>query len=151
MTNKHIYQDTREQVRARDAARPPKPKKPELEADIQRKIKAWLDRLGAVPLRINSGHIALDNGKHVALAPPGTSDLIAALPVITAAGMVAVFCAIEVKRPGNKPTGIQQKFIDKINGLGGIAFYAVSVDDAKQKLNERLRERFGVSNEYDRS
>lgn len=39
------------------------------------------------------------------------------------------FLAIEVKRPGCNPTADQQKFLDRINAEGGLAFVARSVDD----------------------
>jgi hypothetical protein len=43
--------------------------------------------------------------------------------------------AIEVKRPGQKPTNDQINFINHVNAKNGVAFVAYSVDDAKQKLN----------------
>lgn len=146
----HITQNTRAQRQAQEAERKAsaKPKPPESEADIQRKIKHWLDRLGAIPIRINSGNITMPDGRHINLAPPGTSDLIGALPTMTSAGLVAIFFAIEVKKPGNKPTGLQQKFLDKVKALGGIAFWATSVADAREQLQAELKARFGVSNEY---
>jgi len=42
--------------------------------------------------------------------------------------------AIEVKRPGGKPTDYQITFINKVNQNGGIAFIATSVDDVISKL-----------------
>ncbi len=42
---------------------------------------------------------------------------------------------IEVKKPGNKPTPTQQKFIDRINREGGKAFTAYCVEDVIRELN----------------
>lgn len=43
--------------------------------------------------------------------------------------------AIEVKTPKNtKRTESQNKFIEQITRLGGIAFYATSVNEVKEKL-----------------
>jgi hypothetical protein len=44
------------------------------------------------------------------------------------------FLAIEVKRPGNKPTPEQQQFIDTINEAGGLAFVARSVEEVDNTL-----------------
>lgn len=45
------------------------------------------------------------------------------------------FLAIEVKSPTNKKRNIQQDtFINCINAMGGIAFYATSIDEVKNKL-----------------
>lgn len=37
--------------------------------------------------------------------------------------------AIEVKRPGNKPTEVQKEFLQKFEKKGGIAFVAYSLDE----------------------
>ena len=42
--------------------------------------------------------------------------------------------AIEVKRPGGKPTEDQQKFIDRVKREGGIAFCADSVEAVMEGL-----------------
>ncbi len=46
------------------------------------------------------------------------------------------YLQIEVKRPGEKPTKVQEAFMEGINSCGGIAFYATSVQDVKDKLKE---------------
>jgi hypothetical protein len=46
--------------------------------------------------------------------------------------------AIEVKRPGGKPTAEQQQFIDTINEAGGLAFVARSVEEVDQRVSASL-------------
>ena len=46
------------------------------------------------------------------------------------------YLQIEVKKPGEVPTKAQVAFMDGINRCGGIAFYATSVQDVKDKLKE---------------
>lgn len=42
--------------------------------------------------------------------------------------------AIEVKRPGGKPTTDQVAFIDRVNEEGGIGFVADNVDEVVERL-----------------
>jgi hypothetical protein len=44
------------------------------------------------------------------------------------------FFGFEVKRPGNKPTAIQEKAIRDIAGAGGTAIVVYSVEDVKQYI-----------------
>ena len=37
--------------------------------------------------------------------------------------------AIEVKRPGKKPSAAQEEFLENVRAVGGIGFVAYSVDD----------------------
>lgn len=46
------------------------------------------------------------------------------------------FIAVEVKRPGNKPTELQQAHIDDINQKQGHAIVAYSVDEVETMLKE---------------
>jgi hypothetical protein len=48
------------------------------------------------------------------------------------------FLAIEVKRPGGKPTPEQQQFIDTINHAGGLAFVARSIEEVEQHWNGNI-------------
>lgn len=50
------------------------------------------------------------------------------------ASHIARFLAIEVKRPGQKPTPEQQAFLDLVKAHGGIAFVARSIDDVMKEL-----------------
>jgi hypothetical protein len=44
------------------------------------------------------------------------------------------FGGLEVKRPGQKPTAIQQATLDRIRECGGIAAVVTSVDEALEAL-----------------
>ena len=44
------------------------------------------------------------------------------------------FIAIEVKRPGGRPSREQHDYLSRINALGGIAGIAPSVQDAKKLM-----------------
>lgn len=52
---------------------------------------------------------------------------------------LGIFVALEVKRPGNKPTGDQQRFLDIVNRRGGIGRCVHSVDEAASALSEARR------------
>jgi hypothetical protein len=43
-----------------------------------------------------------------------------------------------VKQPGGKATPEQQQFIDTINGAGGLAFVAHSIEEVEQHLNGNI-------------
>jgi hypothetical protein len=45
------------------------------------------------------------------------------------------FLAIEVKRPGGKPTPEQLQFIDTINQAGGLAFVAHSIEEVEKSIH----------------
>jgi Holliday junction resolvase len=96
-------------------------------------VNAVIDTLryrGAVALRINAGQVqVMDNGRPriIRLAPAGTSDVIACLR--------GRFMAVECKIGNNKPTELQQAFLDSVTAAGGIAIAAWSIDDVL-KLGE---------------
>lgn len=48
---------------------------------------------------------------------------------------VAVFCAIEVKKPGGRVTGDQTNFVDFVDSSGGIAGVCYSYEDAVALLS----------------
>lgn len=47
--------------------------------------------------------------------------------------------AIEIKKPGGRPSPDQVKFVDRINSEGGVAFVAYSVEDVIEQLNLQCR------------
>ena len=57
---------------------------------------------------------------------PGVSDIIGCFK--------GRYLAIEVKRPGQKPTERQQSFLDRVNDEGGLSFVASSVEDVIKNL-----------------
>ena len=110
----------------------PRPK----EVEIQRAILEWLKLNGIMAWRSNTGGAAFPNGRggfqHVRFGFSGVSDIIGILryPPFD----LGRFLAIEVKRPGNKPTLDQEAFLEGIRSNGGMAFVATSVDDVREKL-----------------
>ena len=135
------------------------------EADIQREILRYLaTRQDVWVMRVNSGTTmdgwalikalraimgarsiaqaksiagaAIKRAYMVKLAPTGTSDIVGWYATEYYNSPAAVFLAIEVKRPGGKPTQAQQEFLDKVNEAGGLGFVATSVQDAMDQLGE---------------
>lgn len=66
-------------------------------------------------------------GYWITLGYPGISDIIGQL-------RNGKTLAIEVKTPGNRPTSLQQDFIDIVNRYGGVAGWADSTEGALQIL-----------------
>ena len=104
----------------------PKP----LEKDVQRQILDYLTILGGWPVRINSGAM---KGTHAGKrwfmrmnSQPGCPDILVCL--------VSRFIAIEVKRPGGKPTDVQLVALEAVTKAGGLAFVADSVEAVAKAL-----------------
>ena len=89
-----------------------KPKEAEVTSDIRRFLKTM-----GIP------HFKKLQGLG---SPKGIADIIGCYK--------GRFLAIEVKRPGEKPTPDQQEFLDRYSSAGGICFVARSVDDVIQSL-----------------
>lgn len=101
--------------------------------------RAWtgdVERLDASTVLIRNAR-PFDTG-----LPAGFSDLFGARPVTITEDMVgrdlAVFSAIEVKGPRGSASMKQERFIDAINGVGGFAGLARSVDEALQILRASI-------------
>lgn len=75
--------------------------------------------------------------KTVATNKRGTPDILACI--------YGVFVAFEVKRPGGKPTRLQQLQCDAIKKAGGIAVVVDSLDDAKQVVNAISEHTYSVA------
>lgn len=89
------------------------------EQNVQTKIMNYIKSIGGLPVKFNNVGI---------YAKAGVSDILACIK--------GRFVAIEVKRPGGKPSQLQLQFIDAINSIGGIAFIADNLDTVKDKLKE---------------
>lgn len=89
------------------------------EQDIQTKIMDYIASIGGLPIKFNNIGI---------YAKAGVSDILACIK--------GRFVAIEVKKPGNKPSKLQENFINGVNSIGGLAFWADNLDDVKEKLKE---------------
>ena len=70
----------------------------------------------------------------------GSSDLIGWKSIVITPEMigqrVAVFLAVEVKRPKKNPTPEQTNFLERVAAAGGIAGVARSVEDARTITNQ---------------
>ena len=91
------------------------------EQDIQTSIMNYISSIGGLPLKFNNIGI---------YAKAGVSDIIACIK--------GRFVAIEVKRPGQKPSALQVNFINAINSIGGLAFWADSLDEVKDIIKKEL-------------
>lgn len=91
------------------------------EQNIQDKIMDYIKSIGGLPVKFNNIGI---------YAKAGVSDILACIR--------GRFVAIEVKKPGNKPSALQENFISAINSIGGFAFWADNLQDVKDKLKELL-------------
>lgn len=126
------------------------------ESDLLRRIQVAACRNGDVRLfRNNVGAAWLGKVQHnmdgsVTIHNPtrvvyglgvGTSDLIGLRSVVITPEMVgqrvAIFAAVEVKRPGKRGTPEQKKFIEVVKSLGGLAGIASSVAQCEQVLTNR--------------
>lgn len=95
------------------------------ESEIQRDIMNALTRHPMIGLaHVNTtGKVKGRNGHWITLGYPGISDI---------TGMLkdGRFFAIEVKKPGSKPTEVQQDYINKVNEFNGVAGWCDSVEGA---------------------
>jgi len=109
------------------------------ETTIQNAIRIALSNAGVRVFRNNVGMLIDQKGNRVRYGLcNGSSDLIGWTPVTITPGMVgkpaAIFTAVEVKRPGGRPTTEQRQFIEVVRQAGGIAYVATSPDEALSLL-----------------
>jgi hypothetical protein len=99
------------------------------EQDIQRGIIEYLLLKKYVIFKHHSTGTTVRNGETVYLryGDRGISDLIGCSPT-------GQFIAIEVKKPGGRPTPEQLEFISRVNANGGKGFVAFSLDDVIEAL-----------------
>lgn len=105
------------------------------EAEVQRAILDTLRFLGVDCWRANTGAVAAEHkgrSRFVRFGVKGQSDILGILP---GSGR---FLAIEVKRPGNRPTADQVAFLMRVNDAGGIAFWATSARTVEHAIKALL-------------
>ena len=102
------------------------------EVDIQHDILKLLEIHPAIAWakRMNVGRAKL-KGYWVSFAFKGCSDIIGQMSD-------GRFFACEVKRPGEKPTPEQQRFLDQV-AVKGVAFVATNTTDVLTLLNAHTR------------
>lgn len=107
-----------------------KPMREQKESEIQKSIVDYLKLKKYVVFKHrNVGIFKQDTKKYIPLPTGelGISDIIGCSPR-------GQFVAIEVKKPGGKPSDNQIDFLHKIRLNGGIAILAYSLDDVMSKL-----------------
>ncbi|MDQ2831836.1 MAG: VRR-NUC domain-containing protein [Chloroflexota bacterium] len=105
------------------AARSPRTTRPPAipERAIQAAIIEYLRWRGFYVQRLNSGAARVESGHLIRMAAAGTPD------VLAIKDGRALF--VEVKRPGNKPTALQQAMMETLRGYGARCLVATSVED----------------------
>lgn len=109
-----------------------------LESPIQTSIRLRLSKLRMLFLRYQVGLFYTRDGRPVKVGEPGVSDLIGMVPhVVTQEDVgktIAVFTALEVKKPGGKTEKSRKEnqgnFLRLVNRLGGIGAIVKSEDEA---------------------
>jgi hypothetical protein len=95
---------------------------------LVRQIVDYLNYRGHFVQRTNSGTVQAEtNGRKrfIKMAQAGTAD-------ITGCSKDGRFLAIEAKIKPNKPTALQEAYLNEIRKRGGIALVAYSLDDVTQ-------------------
>lgn len=124
--------------------RAPKKPGPPLERDVQRVCLEYLRLRGAFCWRANSGALRVPaaggrKGRYVRFnSAEGCSDVLAVLWARAGGGPETAgrLLALEVKRPGEKPTAKQQRFLESVRRAGGLALVAAGLDDLAGQLRE---------------
>lgn len=113
---------------------------PQSEQAIQQNILLECSAGDVRLLRNNCGSYKSPTGTFVryGVGNPGGSDLIGLRRVRITPQMVGQeigqFVALEIKRPGLKPTEQQQRFQAMVRNMGGLAGVATSVPEARKLL-----------------
>src|SRR3990167_7357363 len=104
------------------------------EQEIQKSILEYLRIKKIVCFKHHSTGSTIRDGKAVFFAhsEKGISDIIGC----TKEGR---FIAIEVKKPGGRPSPEQLEFIEMVNKQGGIAFIAYSIQDVLDVFEGQAR------------
>jgi hypothetical protein len=103
------------------------------EKDVLAELLRWLSLKGVFCWRNNSGAGTLRSGHFVRFGAPGSADI---LGLLSPSGR---FLAVEVKRPGGRPTERQGAWLEAVRAAGGVAVCASSIEELEAGLN-----RFGV-------
>lgn len=112
-----------------------------LERDVSAAVREMAALVPGLTLwRNQRGQVELPEGGRISygVGPNGASDLIGYRTVTVTPEMVgqpvALFCAVEVKRPGGVLRADQARFIGEIQAVGGIAGVARCAEDVQRIL-----------------
>lgn len=114
------------------------------ETALMREVRAALYKLGIVAFRNNVGRLRNIHGTMVSYGLcAGSSDLIGWRTTTITADMVgkpvAIFTAVEVKRPTVNLTNSQNVFLSAVRAAGGIAFVARDMEDIRPRIAVALQ------------
>ena len=106
----------------------------------EQEILKQIQTLSKGSVRLFRNNVGFDTTNKVRYGlAPGSSDLIGWKTITITphhvGRTVAVFCAIEVKKPGGRVSDIQSNFIDYVDTNGGIAGVCYSYEDAVALLS----------------
>lgn len=99
---------------------------PESERALMIRIRAAVASMEGILIWRNNTGVDTTRGVRYGLAV-GSADLIG---IVRTASGVGRFLALEVKRPGERPTAEQRKWLAVVNRAGGVAVVVRSVEDA---------------------
>jgi hypothetical protein len=123
-----------------------RPERRRVEADISDEIRARLAKIPEVTLwRNNVGALQDKNGTWLRYGlAPGSADLIGVLTAYyrghpTETVRVGRFLAIEVKKPGEKPTEDQRGWLEVVRKAGGLVGVCTSADEAEELIARGMR------------
>lgn len=105
--------------------------------NMQPKLYAWRNNTGAVVSEYRGKKRMIRYGM------AGSAD------ILGLAGPQGRFVAVEVKRPGNRPSAAQEGFLADIRHFGGIAFWCDSVEMCEREY-QRQRD-FPLTPAFERS
>jgi hypothetical protein len=118
---------------------PPRPARKRRESDIVAEIRAAFAKYPwVVCFRNNTGRLPNENGRLVKFGlAEGSSDLIGIVSVETINGMpIGRFFALEIKKPGERPTKAQARFLDLVRSMGGAAGWTTSAEHAAEWIRD---------------
>ena len=99
---------------------------PQTEKGIQQAIIEWLQYKGYFVWRHNSGMVRTAHDTMVRMGVAGMPDVFALKD--------GFLIGVEVKRPGRKPTDIQERMLNELREHGAGTVVATSVEDMERYL-----------------
>ncbi len=112
------------------------------ESSIMKAIQIAVSGTGTRLFRNNVGRVRDFEGRYIQFGLcPGSSDLIGWRPIKVTSDMVgrtiAIFVAIEVKKPAGHVTPEQVNFIETVQAAGGIGAVSHSKEEALDALKQK--------------
>lgn len=109
------------------------------ETEIVKACLHYLKLKGVYAWRNNTvGIFSKKSGGYFFHGLRGVADILGIVPQQCPCALQGVLLAIEVKKPGNRPTNDQSAFLGQIKERGGISMVVHSVDELKEELDRFL-------------